>query len=109
MKAHCENGRKIAEYLKTHPKVDKIYWPGFTDHPNHEVAKKQMLDFGGMISITLKDADLAETFRVASHLHLRYLRLSGIIGRCGITNQPPGDDDPCLDPQSGTGKSRRGG
>lgn len=66
MKAHCENGRKIAKYLKTHPRVDKIYWPGFTDHPNHEVAKKQMRDFGGMISITLKGADLQETFKVAS-------------------------------------------
>nr|WP_294790436.1 cystathionine gamma-synthase [uncultured Mucilaginibacter sp.] len=66
MKAHCENGRKIAEFLKTHPRVDKIYWPGFTDHPNHEVAKKQMRDFGGMISITLKGADLQETFKVAS-------------------------------------------
>jgi cystathionine gamma-lyase len=66
MKAHCENGRKIAEFLKTHPRVDRIYWPGFTDHPNHEVAKRQMRDFGGMISITLKDADLQETFKVAS-------------------------------------------
>jgi cystathionine gamma-lyase len=66
MKAHCENGRIIAEFLKTHPKVDKIYWPGFTDHPNHEVAKKQMRDFGGMIAITLKGADLKETFRIAS-------------------------------------------
>lgn len=66
MKAHCENGRKIAEFLKTHPKVDKIYWPGFIDHPNHEIAKKQMRDFGGMISITLKGADLKETFRIAS-------------------------------------------
>ena len=66
MKAHCENGRKIAEFLKTHPRVDKIYWPGFTDHPNHEVAKKQMRDFGGMISITLKGANLQETFKVAS-------------------------------------------
>ena len=66
MKAHCENGRKVAEFLKTHPRVDKIYWPGFTDHPNHDVAKKQMLDFGGMISITLKGADLKETFRIAS-------------------------------------------
>jgi cystathionine gamma-lyase len=66
MKAHCENGRKVAEFLKTHPKVDKIYWPGFEDHPNHDIAKKQMRDFGGMISITLKGADLKETFRVAS-------------------------------------------
>lgn len=66
MKAHCENGRIIAEFLKTHPKVDKIYWPGFIDHPNHEVAKQQMRGFGGMISITLKGADLKETFRIAS-------------------------------------------
>jgi cystathionine gamma-lyase len=66
MKAHCENGEKIAHYLKNHPKVDKIYWPGFEDHPNHEVAKKQMRGFGGMISISLKDADLQETFRISS-------------------------------------------
>ncbi|RYE29269.1 MAG: cystathionine gamma-synthase [Sphingobacteriaceae bacterium] len=65
MKAHCENGRQIAAFLKNHPKVDKVYWPGFPDHPNHEVAKKQMRDFGGMISFTLKDASLEETFRVA--------------------------------------------
>jgi cystathionine gamma-lyase len=67
MKAHCENGRAIAEFLKNHPKVEKIYWPGFTDHPNHHIAKKQMRDFGGMISIVLKDAGLDETFRVASN------------------------------------------
>ncbi|MCX2479657.1 cystathionine gamma-synthase [Pedobacter sp. MC2016-15] len=66
MKAHCENGEKVARYLKNHPKIDKIYWPGFEDHPNHDIAKKQMRGFGGMVSITLKDADLAETFRVAS-------------------------------------------
>ena len=66
MKAHCENGRKIAEYLKTHPKVEKIYWPGFEDHPGHAVAKKQMRDFGGMVSIVLKNAGIEETFKVAS-------------------------------------------
>lgn len=66
MKAHCENGRKVAEYLKNHPKIEKIYWPGFEDHPGHDVAKKQMRDFGGMVSIVLKDADLQETFRIAS-------------------------------------------
>ena len=66
MQAHCANGRKIAEFLKTHPKVETIYWPGFTDHPGHEIAKKQMRDFGGMISIVLKGADLKETFRIAS-------------------------------------------
>lgn len=66
MERHCFNGRKIAEYLKTHPKVEKIYWPGFTDHPNHDIAKKQMRDFGGMISIVLKGADLNATFKIAS-------------------------------------------
>lgn len=55
MERHCFNGRKIAEYLNTHPKIDRVYWPGLTDHPNHDVAKKQMRDFGGMLSFTLKD------------------------------------------------------
>jgi cystathionine gamma-lyase len=66
MERHCFNGRKIAEFLKTHPRIEKIYWPGFTDHPNHEIAKKQMRDFGGMISIVLKGADLEQTFKIAS-------------------------------------------
>jgi len=66
MERHCFNGRKIAEYLKTHPRIEKIYWPGFTDHPNHEIAKKQMRDFGGMISIVLKGASLEDTFKIAS-------------------------------------------
>lgn len=66
MKAHCENGRQVAAYLKQHPRIEKIYWPGFEDHPNHEVAKRQMRDFGGMISIVLKGASLQETFDVAS-------------------------------------------
>lgn len=66
MRAHCENGRKIAEYLQTHPKIEKIYWPGFENHPGHEIAKTQMRDFGGMVSIVLKDATLQDTFRFAS-------------------------------------------
>jgi cystathionine gamma-lyase len=66
MKAHCENGRIIAEFLRNHPKIEKVYWPGFPDSKNHEIAKKQMRDFGGMISIVLKNADLNETFRIAS-------------------------------------------
>ena len=66
MERHCFNGRKIAEFLKTHPKIEKIYWPGFPEHPNHDVAKKQMRDFGGMISIVLKDPSIENTFRVAS-------------------------------------------
>jgi cystathionine gamma-lyase/cystathionine beta-lyase len=70
MKAHCENGRQVAAFLRTHPAVDKIHWPGFEDHPNHEIAKKQMRDFGGMISFSLKDVDLQKTFAVASKFKL---------------------------------------
>ena len=66
MERHCQNGKKIAEYLKTHPKIEKIYWPGFTDHTNHAIAKKQMRDFGGMISIVLKGASIEDTFKIAS-------------------------------------------
>lgn len=54
MQRHCENGEKIALYLSKHPKVEKVYWPGFETHPNHEVAKAQMRGYGGMISFTLK-------------------------------------------------------
>lgn len=54
MQRHCENGKVVANYLANHPKVGEVYWPGFVSHKNHEVAKKQMRDFGGMISFTLK-------------------------------------------------------
>ncbi|MGO3655412.1 MAG: PLP-dependent transferase, partial [Sphingobacterium sp.] len=67
---HCENGRIVAEYLKNHPKIEKVYWPGLTDHPGHELAKKQMRDFGGMVSVVIKDADLKETFRIASNFNV---------------------------------------
>ncbi len=70
MKAHCENGKAVAEFLRNHPKIEKVYWPGFTDHPNHAIAKKQMRDFGGMISVVLKGADLNETFRIASSFNV---------------------------------------
>ena len=70
MERHCYNGRKIAEFLKSHPAIEKIYWPGFTDHPNHDIAKKQMRDFGGMIAIVLKNADLEKTFKIASSFHV---------------------------------------
>lgn len=66
MKAHCENGKAVALFLKDHPAIEKVYWPGFENHPNHEIAKKQMRDFGGMISIVLKNADLEKTFKIAS-------------------------------------------
>jgi cystathionine beta-lyase len=55
MQRHCENGEKIAHYLAKHPKVDRVYWPGFPEHPNHEVAKRQMNGFGGMLSCVLTD------------------------------------------------------
>jgi len=70
MERHCFNGKKVAEYLKTHPKIAKVYWPGFTDHPNHEIAKKQMRDFGGMISFVLKNPSVEETFKIASSFHV---------------------------------------
>ncbi|MEJ1240644.1 PLP-dependent aspartate aminotransferase family protein [Chryseolinea sp. T2] len=60
MERHCFNGKIVAEYLRSHPKVGKVYWPGFSDHPNHAVARSQMKDFGGMLSFTLKD-DSIET------------------------------------------------
>ncbi len=66
MKAHCENGEAVAKFLKGHPMIEKVYWPGFTDHPNHEIAKQQMRGFGGMISIVLKNADMQKTFDIAS-------------------------------------------
>ncbi|HMK26961.1 MAG TPA: cystathionine gamma-synthase [Chitinophagaceae bacterium] len=70
MKAHCENGKIIANWLRNHPKVAKVYWPGFEDHPNHSIAKKQMKDFGGMISFELKNDNVDEAKRVLSSTHL---------------------------------------
>ncbi|MFM7299956.1 MAG: cystathionine gamma-synthase [Crocinitomicaceae bacterium] len=67
---HCENGEKIAHYLKNHPKIDKVFWPGFESHPNHEVAKKQMRGFGGMISFTLKGNNLEDALSVVKKVHL---------------------------------------
>ena len=70
MKAHCENGAKIAHWLKTHPKVSKVYWPGFENHPGYAIAKKQMKDFGGMIAFELKNDSVDEAKRVLSSTHL---------------------------------------
>jgi cystathionine beta-lyase len=60
MERHCENGEKIAHFLKIHPKIDKVYWPGFESHPNHAVAKSQMSGFGGMVSFTFKSGKKAD-------------------------------------------------
>ncbi len=70
MQRHCENGAIIARFLRQHPKVAKVYWCGFEDHPNHHIAKQQMRDFGGMISFTLKDDSQEAAFKVLSGTHL---------------------------------------
>jgi cystathionine gamma-lyase/cystathionine beta-lyase len=68
MKAHCENGEIIAKFLKNHPKIEKVYWPGFADSPNHDIAKKQMRGFGGMVSFTLKGDDFDAAMRFACNV-----------------------------------------
>jgi cystathionine beta-lyase len=70
MERHCINGKKIAEYLKNHPKIGKVYWPGFADHPNHAIAKKQMKDFGGMLSFTLKDDSMDKATKLMESVEL---------------------------------------
>jgi cystathionine gamma-lyase len=70
MERHCFNGRKIAEFLKNHPKVGKVYWPGFADHPNHDIAKKQMRDFGGMLAFTLKNDNTEKAIQLMETVEL---------------------------------------
>lgn len=70
MERHCINGRKVAEFLKAHPKVGRVYWPGFTDHPNHAIAKSQMRDFGGMLSFTLKDDSIEKAHTLMKSVEL---------------------------------------
>jgi cystathionine beta-lyase/cystathionine gamma-synthase len=66
MQRHCENGEKVANFLRQHPGVAKVYWCGFEDHPGYAVAKKQMRGFGGMLSFTLKDESEAAARKVLS-------------------------------------------
>lgn len=66
MQRHCENGEKIAHFLRQHPKVGKVYWCGFEDHPGYTVAKQQMRGFGGMMSFTLKDDSVEKAMKVLS-------------------------------------------
>ncbi len=70
MQRHCENGEKIAHFLANHPKVAKVYWPGFPTHPNHEVAKRQMNGFGGMISFVLADDSIEKATQMVEQLQL---------------------------------------
>ena len=68
MQRHCENGRAIAEYLNKHPKIERVYWPGLENHPNHDIAKKQMKDFGGMLSFTTKGNDYDASIKIVENL-----------------------------------------
>lgn len=70
LQRHCENGKAVAEYLAAHPKIEKVYWPGFDTHPNHDIAKKQMKDFGGMLSFIPKGADYEAAIKIVENLKL---------------------------------------
>ncbi len=70
MQRHCENGRAVAEFLANHPKIEKVYWPGFESHPNHEIAKAQMNDFGGMVSFTTKGNNYEEAIKIVENLKI---------------------------------------
>ncbi len=85
MQRHCENGKAVAEFLANHPKVEKVYWPGFESHPNHEVAKKQMKDFGGMVSFVTKGNAIKDAFKIVENLKIFTLAesLGGVESLCG--------------------------
>jgi len=70
MQRHSENGARVARFLRDHPLVDRVYWCGFADHPNHDVAARQMRGFGGMMSFTLKDNSMEAARRVLSSTRL---------------------------------------
>lgn len=70
MQRHCENGIAIADYLANHPKIEKVYWPGFKDHPNHDIAKDQMNGFGGMISFITKGSNYDDAIKIVEKLQL---------------------------------------
>ena len=85
MQRHCENGKKIALFLQDHPKVDDVYWPGLKAHTNHDIAKKQMTDFGGMVSFNIKGNKLSDAITVVSNMHYFTLAesLGGVESLCG--------------------------
>ncbi|MEJ2003599.1 MAG: cystathionine gamma-synthase [Cyclobacteriaceae bacterium] len=87
MDRHCENGEKVARYLREHPRVDKVYWPGFEDHPNHDIAAQQMRGFGGMISFTVKGDSKDEAFRILEKF--KYFSLAESLGGVeSLANHP---------------------
>ncbi len=70
MQRHCENGKAVAQFLASHPKVEQVYWPGFESHPNHHIAKQQMDDFGGMLSFTSKGNDYDAAIKIVEKLKI---------------------------------------
>ena len=84
MQRHSENGKTVAHYLRNHPKVEKVYWVGFEDHPNHHIAKEQMRDFGGMVSFILRGDDLEHAKKVMSSFEIFSLAesLGGVESIC---------------------------
>lgn len=70
MQRHCENGKAVAEYLASHPKIEKVYWPGFKTHPNHSIAKEQMKGFGGMISFVTKGNNYEQAIKIVENLKI---------------------------------------
>lgn len=70
MQRHCENGIAIANFLANHPKIEKVYWPGFEDHPNNDIAKEQMNGFGGMISFITKGSSYDDAIKIVEKLKI---------------------------------------
>ena len=70
MQRHCENAAAIAHFLKKHSKIEKVYWPGFEEHPNHGVAKAQMNDYGGMLSFVTRGGDYNAAVKIIESLKL---------------------------------------
>jgi len=70
MQRHCENGKAIAAYLAKHPKIEKVYWPGFEEHPNHAIAQSQMDDFGGMISFVPNGSSYDDAIKIVEKLQV---------------------------------------
>ena len=70
MQRHCENAKAVAEFLASHPKIENVYWPGFETHPNHDIAKEQMNDFGGMLSFTTQGNNYEEAIKIVENLKI---------------------------------------
>ena len=85
MQRHCENAKAVAMMLRDHPKIKKVQWPGLQDHPGHEIAKRQMKDFGGMVSFSFKDDTKETAFRFMENLQLFTIAesLGGVESLCG--------------------------